>query len=134
MDKFSQDVQCMLGSKPGLYWRICWKFISPTFIIVRFFCLTISQLYFNKMLVFKGVVMFGLIYHQPLQYNDYNYPTWAEWVGWGLALSSILMIPLVAIIQLIKTPGTFREVSIVVKYVGHVKKSKYIFVTFHYFY
>lgn len=89
LDKFSQDVQCMLGSKPGLYWRICWKFISPTFII--------------------GVVMFGLIYHQPLQYNDYNYPTWAEWVGWGLALSSILMIPLVAIIQLIKTPGTFRE-------------------------
>lgn len=24
----------MLGFKPGLYWRICWKFISPSFIIV----------------------------------------------------------------------------------------------------
>lgn len=60
--------------------------------------------------------MFGLIYHQPLQYNDYNYPTWAEWVGWGLALSSILMIPLVAIIQLIKTPGTLREVSHYIEY------------------
>lgn len=53
--------------------------------------------------------MFGLIYHQKLSYNDYHYPDWAEMVGWGLALSSILMIPIVAIIQMIKTPGTFKE-------------------------
>ncbi|XP_063218366.1 sodium-dependent noradrenaline transporter-like isoform X2 [Bacillus rossius redtenbacheri] len=89
LERFSQDVKDMLGSKPGLYWRVCWKFVSPSFII--------------------GVVMFGLLYHQPLQYNDYSYPGWAEWVGWGLALSSISMIPLVAAIQLLKTPGTFRE-------------------------
>lgn len=55
--------------------------------------------------------MFGLIYHQPLQYNDYAYPDWAEWVGWTLAMSSIVMIPLVAVIQLINTPGTLREVK-----------------------
>jgi SNF family Na+-dependent transporter len=34
LDRFTQDVEAMIGSKPGLYWRICWKFISPTFIIV----------------------------------------------------------------------------------------------------
>lgn len=56
--------------------------------------------------------MFGLLYHQPLQYNDYHYPSWAEWVGWALALSSILMIPLVAIVQLLNTGGTFKEVCI----------------------
>ncbi|XP_044731196.1 sodium-dependent noradrenaline transporter-like [Chrysoperla carnea] len=89
LEKFSQDVHLMIGSKPGLYWRICWKFISPTFII--------------------GVVMFGLIYHEKLQYNEYKYPDWAEWVGWCLALSSILMIPIVMIIQLVKTPGTLKE-------------------------
>lgn len=55
--------------------------------------------------------MFGLIYHEPLQYNDYSYPNWAEWVGWSLALSSIIMIPIVAIIQLVNTPGTLKEVS-----------------------
>ncbi|ERL83689.1 hypothetical protein D910_06366, partial [Dendroctonus ponderosae] len=55
------------------------------------------------------VVMFGLLYHQPLVYNDYSYPNWAEWVGWSLALSSIMMIPLGAIIQLCKTPGSFKE-------------------------
>lgn len=54
--------------------------------------------------------MFGLLYHQPLQYNEYHYPAWAELLGWGLAMSSIIMIPLVAILQLVKTPGTFKEV------------------------
>ncbi|XP_025831651.1 sodium-dependent noradrenaline transporter-like [Agrilus planipennis] len=89
LDKFSQDAYAMLGRRPGCYWRICWKIISPSFII--------------------GVVIFGLLYHEPLQYNEYLYPSWAEWVGWSLALSSILMIPLVAIIQIIKTPGTLKE-------------------------
>jgi Sodium:neurotransmitter symporter family len=35
LDKLSKDVEAMLGHKPGLYWRICWKFISPSFLIVR---------------------------------------------------------------------------------------------------
>lgn len=59
------------------------------------------------------VIVFGLLYHEPLQYNDYHYPGWAEWIGWTLAMSSILMIPLFAIIQLIKTPGTLKEVCAV---------------------
>lgn len=59
---------------------------------------------------FKGVVLFGLLFPVPLRYEDYNYPSWAEWIGWCLALSSILMIPFVAIVQLIRAPGTFKEV------------------------
>nr|CAD7597644.1 unnamed protein product [Timema genevievae] len=89
LERFSQDVESMLGSKPGIYWRVCWKFISPSFII--------------------GVVMFGLLYYQPLQYNGYHYPYWAEWIGWSLALSSIMMIPLVAVIQLLQTEGSLKE-------------------------
>ncbi|KAF5274143.1 hypothetical protein FQR65_LT04541 [Abscondita terminalis] len=89
LDKFTQDVDAMLGRKPGLYWRICWKFISPMFII--------------------GVILFGLIFSAPLKYEDYLYPTWAEGIGWCLALTSILMIPFNAIFQLIKAPGTFKE-------------------------
>lgn len=54
--------------------------------------------------------MFGLFYHQSLQYEEYKYPSWAEGVGWSLAMSSILMIPLTAIVTLWKTKGTLREV------------------------
>lgn len=63
--------------------------------------------------IFQGVVVFGLLYHEPLQYNDYLYPSWAEWIGWGLALSSILMIPGFMISQLIQAPGTFKEVTLI---------------------
>ena len=40
----------------------------------------------------------------------YVYPTGAKAVGWILALSSILMIPIVAIITLCRKQGTIREV------------------------
>ncbi|XP_031327413.1 sodium-dependent noradrenaline transporter-like [Photinus pyralis] len=89
LNKFTQDVDAMLGIKPGLYWRICWKFVSPSFLI--------------------GVILFGLIFPVPLKYEDYDYPIWAESIGWCLALASILMIPLNAIWQLLKAPGTFKE-------------------------
>ncbi|CAG5055151.1 unnamed protein product [Parnassius apollo] len=90
LKRFSDDVEEMLGFRPGIYWRICWKFISPIFII--------------------GVVVFGLLYQQPLQYQHYTYPPWAVVLGWGLACSSILMIPIVAIYKLITTSGTCRQV------------------------
>ena len=35
VDRFSNDIQQMMGFKPGLYWRLCWKFISPAFLLVR---------------------------------------------------------------------------------------------------
>nr|AKL78870.1 octopamine transporter [Chilo suppressalis] len=89
LERFSDDVEEMLGFRPGLYWRICWKFVSPIFII--------------------GVVVFGLLYQQPLQYQQYTYPPWAVVLGWALACSSILMIPCVALYQLCSTPGPCRQ-------------------------
>ena len=35
LKNFSDDVYAMLGHRPGLYWRITWKFISPCFLAVR---------------------------------------------------------------------------------------------------
>lgn len=34
VDRFSSDIQQMMGFKPGLYWRLCWKFVSPAFLLV----------------------------------------------------------------------------------------------------
>lgn len=34
VDNFSADIEQMLGKKPSLYWRVCWKYISPTFLFV----------------------------------------------------------------------------------------------------
>jgi hypothetical protein len=36
VDQFCTDIHQMTGHRPGLYWRLCWKFISPTFLLVTF--------------------------------------------------------------------------------------------------
>uniref|UniRef100_A0A2K5W7N9 Transporter n=1 Tax=Macaca fascicularis TaxID=9541 RepID=A0A2K5W7N9_MACFA len=33
VDRFSNDIQQMMGFRPGLYWRLCWKFVSPAFLL-----------------------------------------------------------------------------------------------------
>jgi solute carrier family 6 (neurotransmitter transporter, dopamine) member 3 len=51
-----------------------------------------------------------LIGYEPLTYEDYQYPLWANVLGWGIAGSSVLMIPGVALFKIITTPGTLSEV------------------------
>ncbi|XP_052834150.1 sodium-dependent dopamine transporter isoform X2 [Octopus bimaculoides] len=89
VDKFSDDIESMMGFRPGFYWRVCWKFVAPVFLM------------FN--------IIFGLVAYQPLKYDDYEYPWAANLIGWCVALSSILCIPGFAIFGLVTTPGTAKE-------------------------
>ena len=34
VDRFADDIASMIGFRPGIYWRICWKFIAPCFLLV----------------------------------------------------------------------------------------------------
>lgn len=34
-DRFCADIKDMIGFKPGIYWRVCWKFVAPLFLMVR---------------------------------------------------------------------------------------------------
>ena len=43
LKNFSDDVFSMLGHRPGLYWRITWKFVSPAFLAVRINSVMSSQ-------------------------------------------------------------------------------------------
>uniref|UniRef100_A0A8B9RI53 Transporter n=1 Tax=Astyanax mexicanus TaxID=7994 RepID=A0A8B9RI53_ASTMX len=77
VDRFSDDIQEMIGHRPGLYWRLCWKFVSPCFLL---FMVVVSFATFN-----------------PPKYGSYYFPTWANMVGWCLSISSMIMVPLYAI-------------------------------------
>ena len=58
-------------------------------------------------------MVFGFIMYQPLTYEDYEYPLWANILGWAMALSSMLCIPVVAFYKIGTTPGTLKEVRII---------------------
>jgi len=46
----------------------------------------------------------------PIKYdNDERYPLWGEILGWCLALSSMLCVPIVALLQIAKEKGTLQE-------------------------
>lgn len=89
VDRFSNDIQQMMGFKPGLYWRLCWKFVSPAFLLF--------------------VVVVSIINFKPLTYDDYIFPLWANWVGWGIALSSMILVPAYIIYKFLSTRGSLRE-------------------------
>ncbi|XP_014482322.1 PREDICTED: sodium- and chloride-dependent GABA transporter 1-like [Dinoponera quadriceps] len=44
--------------------------------------------------------------YEPLTYEDYIYPIWANVLGWLVACSSIIMIPGMAIYKIMSTPGS----------------------------
>lgn len=47
-----------------------------------------------------------------MKYKTYQFPKWAEWIGWCIALSSILAIPIYAIFLFAKQTGSLKEVQI----------------------
>ncbi|XP_006278258.1 sodium- and chloride-dependent creatine transporter 1 isoform X1 [Alligator mississippiensis] len=87
-DRFLDDVSCMIGYRPSRWMKWCWMVLTP--------------------LVCLGIFLFHAASYRPLTYggrHTYVYPWWAEAVGWGLTLSSVLCLPSAALAQLLLQPG-----------------------------
>lgn len=62
--------------------------------------------------VFQGCFVFSLVKYKPLTYNKvYEYPDWAIGLGWCLALSSMICIPMVMVIKILQSEGPLIEVA-----------------------
>ncbi|KAG9463652.1 hypothetical protein GDO78_021356 [Eleutherodactylus coqui] len=82
---YFKDIEMMLGFPPPLFFQICWRFISPAII---FF-----------------ILVFTVIQYRPISYNDYVYPGWAISLGFLMALSSVVCIPLYAAFKIWRSDG-----------------------------
>lgn len=40
LDNFCSDIQIMIKRPVGMFWRLCWKFVSPVLLTVRSFIKT----------------------------------------------------------------------------------------------
>ncbi|GJQ70886.1 hypothetical protein Trydic_g803 [Trypoxylus dichotomus] len=85
-ENFARDIEKMIGHRPGLFWRMCWKYISPIFILVIF--------------------IFSLRNHAELLGDEYKYSDWSFSVGWALTASSIVCIPAYIVYKFVITPGS----------------------------
>ncbi|XP_077070060.1 sodium- and chloride-dependent creatine transporter 1 isoform X2 [Siphateles boraxobius] len=89
-DRFMDDVACMIGYRPLPYMKWCWSYITPV--------------------VCMGVFFFHVVNYKRLVYNAvYVYPWWGEVLGWFLALSSMLCIPLTVLYKLLHCKGSLME-------------------------
>ncbi|XP_058273471.1 sodium- and chloride-dependent GABA transporter 2-like isoform X2 [Hemibagrus wyckioides] len=89
-DRFYDNMEDMIGYRPGPLIKYCWMFFTPVTCI--------------------GTFAFSLIKYTPLKYNNhYEYPWWGYAVGWLLALSSMLCIPAWMIYKIANTKGTLKE-------------------------
>ncbi|CAM4794437.1 unnamed protein product [Rotaria magnacalcarata] len=78
-----------IGFRPGRFWKWCWIVFTP--------------------LLCTSIAIFSLIEYEPVKYKNYQFPSWAEYIGWCIALSSILAIPIYAIAFFAKQTGSFKQ-------------------------
>ncbi|KAK1801076.1 hypothetical protein P4O66_022782 [Electrophorus voltai] len=124
-DRFMDDIARMIGYRPFPWMKWCWSFITPCVCMVRVSCLgclrarvdrpgptcfPAYQLVLCSNVPERGIFLFHLLNYKPLTYNNvYVYPWWGEVIGWCLALSSMLCIPVSLVYKLAGAKGTFRE-------------------------
>ncbi|CAL1288664.1 unnamed protein product [Larinioides sclopetarius] len=89
--RLSKNIKTMIGKAPGWYLKIGWLVLVP--------------------LTTFGIFLFCIIDYSPLVYAKvYTYPWWGEMLGWLIALSSMIWIPLYAFYFLCyKSEGTLLE-------------------------
>uniref|UniRef100_UPI00358F8689 sodium- and chloride-dependent GABA transporter 3-like isoform X1 n=2 Tax=Myxine glutinosa TaxID=7769 RepID=UPI00358F8689 len=89
-DRFYDNIEDMIGYRPFPLIKWCWMFITPG--------------------ICAGIFIFSLVKYRPLTYNKtYVYPNWGYGIGWTLAFSSMICIPLGILYKIIDTKGTFAE-------------------------
>ncbi|XP_012269625.1 sodium- and chloride-dependent GABA transporter 1-like isoform X1 [Athalia rosae] len=88
--KFCDCVHQMMGIRPNKFWYICWLVFAPV--------------------VMAFIFVFQCVQYAPLKYGStYEYPWWAEIVGFILSFSSMIWIPAYAIYYVVASPGSIKE-------------------------
>ncbi|CAI2737403.1 unnamed protein product, partial [Dicrocoelium dendriticum] len=93
--KISRNMKLMLGFSMGPIPIIFWCVLTPIFTLSVF--------------VLSVVVYEELTYERAAKTVVYKYPDWAVVVGWLIASCSVFMIPIVMVIQILRTPGSLFE-------------------------
>nr|AGS83414.1 sert [Schmidtea mediterranea]AHB51758.1 serotonin transporter [Schmidtea mediterranea]AKN21424.1 slc6a-4 [Schmidtea mediterranea] len=91
--RFSDDVESMLGFQPPTFWKMCWTYISPAFLLIIFLTNVIS--YETAPIT--------------VMRKDYEFPPWSKALACLVVLSSIINIPIFMIITFLNTKGNFKE-------------------------
>ncbi|XP_076446772.1 sodium- and chloride-dependent taurine transporter-like [Babylonia areolata] len=93
VERFYDNLEMMFGFRMGPLMRISWQILTPIYTFVIF--------------------VMGLISYSDLTYKRktvlYEYPGWGIGIGWTLAFSSVIFIPIIMVYRLLSVKGTLTE-------------------------
>ncbi|CAK6444230.1 unnamed protein product [Pipistrellus nathusii] len=95
MERFCDDIEWMTGRRPGFYWRVTWKVISPL-LLLTFFVAYIVFLVWTT-LSYKA---WNPQYKQFPSRQEKSYPGWVQAICALLSFLPALLVPGVALAQL----------------------------------
>ncbi|XP_065821147.1 sodium- and chloride-dependent GABA transporter 2-like isoform X3 [Labrus bergylta] len=89
-EQMCDAVKEMTGQRPSIIFHLCWRYFTPLICMVCFIC--------------------SFLDYQPLKSSGgHAYPDWAYYLGWCMALSSVIAVPIWAIYKIFLTQGTLRQ-------------------------
>ncbi|XP_013385449.1 sodium- and chloride-dependent glycine transporter 1 [Lingula anatina] len=89
VDRFYKDIELMIGYKPPIVYKYAWCYVTP--------------------LVIVFILIASLAMHTPVTYGDVVYPEWAVGLGWVMASISMVPVPIVMIVKILREEGSFVE-------------------------
>ncbi|XP_046859527.1 sodium- and chloride-dependent glycine transporter 1-like isoform X2 [Xenia sp. Carnegie-2017] len=84
-NRLAGNIEKMIGRRPPMYFVICWKFITPALLF--------------------AILLSTIIQWEGISLDKYQYPAWAEFIGWLVALLSMILIPGFAINEVYRADG-----------------------------
>ncbi|KAA3681731.1 solute carrier family 6 (neurotransmitter transporter, noradrenalin) member 2 [Paragonimus westermani] len=136
LDQLCDDIKSMALPSPSLYWRLSWKFITPIVLTI----MIVSSVLDPTPLVYNyGTRHPELLKDSSLVVNvtiqgtsqHYVYPHWAFYLGVILSTVSVIMIPLTAIMVIVRN-GCHFHVSVLRRrnLCISVARSMFVHITF----
>ncbi|XP_062265973.1 sodium-dependent neutral amino acid transporter B(0)AT1-like [Platichthys flesus] len=96
IDRFNEDIKFMTGRKPGIFWQVSWRFISPliVMVILVFYLVTQVQEELTYLVWDPNAVEFPSLVSTP-------YPSWINAVVFLLAGVPSVAVPVYAVCRLV---------------------------------
>ncbi|XP_063238578.1 sodium- and chloride-dependent GABA transporter 2-like [Bacillus rossius redtenbacheri] len=88
--RFSECVHQMMGIRLNRFWRVCWVFLAPA--------------------VMVSIFLFFCVRYEPVKYGQsYEYPWWAEALGFAMSFSSMIWVPAYAVYYAVSSPDSLKQ-------------------------
>ncbi|XP_034456330.1 sodium-dependent neutral amino acid transporter B(0)AT1-like [Hippoglossus hippoglossus] len=106
IDRFNEDFKFMTGRKPGIFWQVSWRFISPliVMVILVFYLVTLAQEELTYLVWDPNAVEFPSLVPT-------LYPSWINAVIFLLAGVPSVAVPVYAVCRLVLNCCKKRSVS-----------------------